>query len=233
MLPKRQQTEWRPVAPSYVRALIHFTPGNYSTILQLRSARRSRGPLADHHRMLIEPGLRFDEDEIVRTPLFSPRLAGIYILDDEGNTNCRRELESSTMALASASSTNRSRAKGLIILRPANGNRRTPMATPPRRQCPCPTNFFRAIRTNTLCIRVFSTGASGSGKETAGYAIFLKLEFLKGAALMVSLYNTLNGAVSGHYLLGNLRADHYDAISGKSACAINLSSALHDLRRLH
>ncbi len=38
------------------------------------------------NRLLIEPGLRFDWDEIIRSPLFSPRLAGTYVLDSEGNT---------------------------------------------------------------------------------------------------------------------------------------------------
>ena len=37
-------------------------------------------------RVLIEPGLRFDWDEIVRRLLFSPRLAGTYVLDSSGNT---------------------------------------------------------------------------------------------------------------------------------------------------
>ena len=37
-------------------------------------------------RVLIEPGVRFDWDEIVRAPLVSPRLAGTFVLDNEGNT---------------------------------------------------------------------------------------------------------------------------------------------------
>jgi hypothetical protein len=37
-------------------------------------------------RLLVEPGLRFDWDEIIRRPLFSPRLAGTYVLDNAGNT---------------------------------------------------------------------------------------------------------------------------------------------------
>ncbi len=36
--------------------------------------------------LLIEPGLRFDWDQIVRARLFSPRLAGTYVLDNESNT---------------------------------------------------------------------------------------------------------------------------------------------------
>lgn len=41
--------------------------------------------MADHQPLLIEAGFRFDWDEIVQTRLFSPRLAGTYILDGEGN----------------------------------------------------------------------------------------------------------------------------------------------------
>jgi hypothetical protein len=37
-------------------------------------------------RLLIEPGLRFDWDAIVRRPLISPRLAGTYILNNTGTT---------------------------------------------------------------------------------------------------------------------------------------------------
>src|SRR5437868_727452 len=37
-------------------------------------------------RMLVEAGLRFDWDDIVRHSLFSPRLATTYVLDNRGNT---------------------------------------------------------------------------------------------------------------------------------------------------
>jgi hypothetical protein len=38
------------------------------------------------HRLLIEAGLRYDWDEIVRDSLLSPRLAGTYVLSESGNT---------------------------------------------------------------------------------------------------------------------------------------------------
>jgi outer membrane receptor protein involved in Fe transport len=38
------------------------------------------------NRLLVEAGLRFDWDELVRDPLFSPRLAGTYALRESGNT---------------------------------------------------------------------------------------------------------------------------------------------------
>ena len=34
------------------------------------------------NRLLIEPGVRLDWDEIVRHAVFSPRLAGTYVLDN-------------------------------------------------------------------------------------------------------------------------------------------------------
>src|SRR6201993_2995760 len=37
-------------------------------------------------RLLIAPGIRLDWDEIVRHAVFSPRLAGTYVLDNSGNT---------------------------------------------------------------------------------------------------------------------------------------------------
>lgn len=38
------------------------------------------------NRLLLEAGLRFDWDELVRDPLFSPRLAGTYVFNESGNT---------------------------------------------------------------------------------------------------------------------------------------------------
>ena len=37
-------------------------------------------------QILIQPGLRFDWDEILRRPLFSPRIAGTYVLGPDRNT---------------------------------------------------------------------------------------------------------------------------------------------------
>src|SRR6185312_9625334 len=37
-------------------------------------------------RLLVQPGLRFDWDEIVRQPLYSPRIAGTYVFGDDHTT---------------------------------------------------------------------------------------------------------------------------------------------------
>ena len=63
-----------------------FSGGNYSTIYNAEASAYAEDRWLITNRLLIEPGVRFDWDEIVRTPLFSPRLAGTYIFDDESNT---------------------------------------------------------------------------------------------------------------------------------------------------
>ena len=63
-----------------------FSGGNYSTIYNNEASAYAEDRWLITNRLLIEPGVRFDWDEIVRTPLFSPRLAGTYVFDDESNT---------------------------------------------------------------------------------------------------------------------------------------------------
>src|SRR5580704_13311925 len=63
-----------------------FSGGNYSTIYNAEASAYAEDRWLITNRLLIEPGVRFDWDEIVRTPLFSPRLAGTYVFDDESNT---------------------------------------------------------------------------------------------------------------------------------------------------
>ncbi len=87
-----------PVVPSTCVRYSVFSGGNYNTIFNTEASAYVEDRWLVTNRLLIEPGLRLDWDEIVRTPLISPRLAGTYILDDEGNTKFRRELELSMTA---------------------------------------------------------------------------------------------------------------------------------------
>ena len=75
-----------PVVPSICARYSVFSGGNYSTTHNLEASAYAEDRWLVTNRVLLEPGLRLDWDEIVRAPLFSPRLAGTYILDDEGNT---------------------------------------------------------------------------------------------------------------------------------------------------
>jgi outer membrane receptor protein involved in Fe transport len=75
-----------PLVPSTCARYAVFSGGNRSTTYNFETSVYAEDRWLVTHRLLIEPGLRFDWDQIVRSPLFSPRLAGTYILDDEGNT---------------------------------------------------------------------------------------------------------------------------------------------------
>ncbi|HTU42782.1 MAG TPA: carboxypeptidase regulatory-like domain-containing protein, partial [Candidatus Aquilonibacter sp.] len=79
-------TDGVPIPPYTCARYSVFAPGNYSTLFNTEASAYIEDKWLITNRLLVEPGLRFDEDQIVRAPLFSPRLAGTYILDDEGNT---------------------------------------------------------------------------------------------------------------------------------------------------
>ena len=75
-----------PITPSPCARYSVFFGGNYSTTYNFESSAYVEDRWQLNDRILVEPGLRFDWDEIVRKPLISPRLAGTYVLDNSGNT---------------------------------------------------------------------------------------------------------------------------------------------------
>jgi len=166
------------------------------------------------NRLLIEPGVRLDWDEIVRSVLFSPRLAGTYVLDREGNT----KLSAGIGIVYDATSL-------FLVARPfagqrtdyffdssgnptdANGNP-LPLGAPP---LPVPTTFF--ANTHTLQAPRFVNWSLGLEKKLPA-AIYLKAEFMEKRGTRGFVYNTLSGA-SGenfeNFALQNARDDRYDA----------------------
>ena len=160
------------------------------------------------HRLLIEPGLRLDWDEIVRTPLFSPRLAGTYVFDDEGNTKLSAGIgiiyDTTNLGLIHEPFEGQ---RTDYFFNPkgeptdANGS----LATEP---VPAPTVF--TLNRSSLSAPRYLNWSVGLEKKLPA-AIFLKLEFLEKRGVHGFAYNTLNGAVDGTFLLGNERDDRYDA----------------------
>jgi Carboxypeptidase regulatory-like domain/TonB dependent receptor len=195
-----------------------FTPGNYSTIYNSEGSAYAEDRWLITNRMLIEPGLRFDWDQIVRTPLFSPRLAGTYTLDNEANTKLSAGIgviyDNTTLGLIHQPF------EGQRIdyffdsngcPQDANGNSIscTP-TTPPPEPAPVPILTTFTVDRNTLAAPRYLNWSLGLEKKLP-YAIFLKLEFLEKRGVHGFAYNTLNGVVNGNYVLGNGRDDRYDA----------------------
>jgi len=196
-----------------------FSGGNYSTIYNTEASAYVEDRWLITNRLLIEPGLRFDWDEIVRTPLFSPRLAGTYVLDDESNT----KLSAGIGIIYDGTSLG-------LIHQPFEGQRvdyffdsngcpqetdgtSVPCNQPPAPEpaaIPVPTTF--SVNRSTLAAPRYLNWSISLEKKLPK-AIFLKLEFIEKRGVHGFAYNTLNGAVDGTYLLGNGRDDRYDAFT--------------------
>jgi hypothetical protein len=208
-----------PVVPSIICSRYSvFSGGNYSTLDNAEASGYIEDRWLITNRLLIEPGLRFDWDEIVRAPLVSPRLAGTYILDNESNT----KLSAGIGIVYDGTSLG-------LIHQPVDGQRVDyffdsngcpqetdgtsvnclPPASVPA-AIPIPTSF--SVNRGTLAAPRYLNWSLGLEKKLPA-ALFLKLEFLEKRGAHGFAYNTLNGAVDGTYLLGNGRDDRYDAFT--------------------
>lgn len=190
-----------------------FSGGNYSTTYNAEASAYAEDRWLITNRLLVEPGVRFDWDEIVRAPLFSPRLAGTYIFDDESNTKLSAGIgiiyDNTTLGL---------------IHQPFEGQRTDyffdPSGCPEllgsstgncgSAAIPVPTTF--TVNRNKLSAPRYLNWSIGLEKKLP-QAIFLKLEFTEKRGVHGFAYNTLNAAVDGTYLLGNGRDDRYDAFT--------------------
>jgi len=214
-----------PVVPSIICARYSvFSGGNSSAIYNDEASAYVEDRWLLTNRLLIEPGLRFDWDEIVGRPLFSPRLAGTYILDDESNT----KLSAGIGIIYDNTSLG-------LIHQPVEGQRvdyffdsngcpeetngtsvactNLPPGTPEPAPIPVPTSFV--VNRSTLEAPRYLNWSLGLEKKLP-HAVFLKLEFVQKRGVHAFAYNTLNGAVDGTYLLGNGRDDRYYAFTVSS-----------------
>jgi len=149
------------------------------------------------NRLLVEPGVRLDWDEVLRTPLLSPRLAGTYVLDNSGNTKLSAGI-------------------GLIydptflflIARPFAGQRTDYFFDSAGVLTgTVPTTF--SVDRNTLQAPRFINWSLGLERKLPA-AIYLKAEFLERRGSRGFVYNTASGS-GGNFILENTRDDRYDA----------------------
>ena len=198
-----------PIAPSPTCSRYSvFTGGAYSTFYNVEASAYAEDRWLITNRLLIEPGVRFDWDEIVRTPLFSPRLAGTYIFDDEGNTKLSAGIgiiyDNTTLGLINQPF----EGQRVDYFFDPKGNPTDASGNPATQPVPVPTTF--SVDRNTLSAPRYLNWSVGLEKKLPA-AIFLKLEFLEKRGSRGFAYNTLNGAVTGNYFLENRRDDRYDA----------------------
>ncbi len=158
-------------------------------------------------RLLVEPGVRFDWDEIVRSALVSPRLAGTYVLDNSGNTKLSAGIGivyDPTIIFLVARPLAGERIDYFFnpqgLPTDANGNL-VPEPTP------VPTTF--SADRNALEAPRFINWSVGFERKLPA-AIYLKTEFLEKRGTRGFVYNTPAGS-SGNFTFENTRDDRYDA----------------------
>jgi hypothetical protein len=198
-----------------------FSGGNYSTLYNAEASAYAEDRWLVTNRLLIEPGVRFDWDEIVRTPLVSPRLAGTYVFDNESNT----KLSAGIGIIYDTTN------PGLIhqavegqrvdyffdsngCPQAANGESIPCTNLPPGVPQPAPVAIPTAfvVDWSTVAAPRYLNWSIGVEKKLPD-AIFLKLEFLEKRGVHGFAYNTLDGAVDGNFYLENQRDDRYDAFT--------------------
>jgi hypothetical protein len=155
--------------------------------------------------LLIEPGVRFDWDEIIRRPLFSPRLAAVYSPPRaEGNTKIsagvglyyeHTQLEYLTRALAGVRYDTYYAADGLTPTGP-----------------PLETNFTADY--GTLHEARALNWSIGVEQKIPG-AVYLKFNLIRKRVSDEFAYADLSGptALAGTYTLTNAREDHDNVTS--------------------
>jgi hypothetical protein len=148
-------------------------------------------------RLLIEPGIRFDWDQIVRQPLLAPRLAGTYVLDNSGNT----KLSAGADVVYQATPLS-------LIAQPQGGSRMDTFFSVQG----VPQVFlttFTVDRSHLLAPRFLNWSVALERKLPA--TIFLTAEFMRRNGIHDFVYNTPGGVPGTSFLLQNTRTDQYYA----------------------
>jgi hypothetical protein len=198
-----------PVAPSPCSRYSMFSGGNPSTTYNSEASAYVQDQWALTDRLLLEPGMRLDWDQIVRNVLSSPRFAGTYVLDNAGNT----KLSAGVGLIYDATDL-------ILIARPYAGQRTdyffnskgqpTDLSgTVVPSTTPVISSF--AVNRNTLQAPRFLNWSVAIERKLPK-AIFLKAEYLQREGTHDFVYNTLNGLPGGNFLLENTRDDHYHAV---------------------
>ena len=179
-----------------------FSGGSPSTTYNSEASGYIEDRWSVNNRLLIEPGLRLDWDQIVRSPLISPHLAGTYVLDNSGNTK-----------LSAGIGTVYDETEIILIARPFAGERLdyffvnssgTPVTVPIQ-----VLTTFSVDRSRLQAPRFVNWSLALERKLPK--AIFLKAEYMQREGTHDFVYNTVNNVPGGNFILQNTRNDHYQS----------------------
>src|SRR5437870_1605157 len=188
-----------PLQPSPCSRYSTFSGGAGSTANSFETSAYAEDRWLVTNRLLIEPGVRLDWDELVRSVLFSPRLAGTYVLDSEANT----KLSAGIGIVYDATGL-------LLIARPFAGQRLDYFFDTNGNSLGTPVMTTFTADTKTLQAPRFVNWSVALEKLLPA-ALYLKAEFMVKRGTRGFAYNTLSGASGGNFVLQNTRNDRYDA----------------------
>ena len=156
------------------------------------------------NRLLVQPGIRFDGDAILRQLNFAPRLAGTYVLDNSGTTKISAGIGFVYEATPL-----------FLIARPYAGSRQDTFFTVNQNCVPtCVTTTGPIATTFTnpgnLQSPRFLNWSLGLEKKLPA-KIYLKAEFFERHGIRGFVYDTRNNSDIGDFILQNSRADRYNA----------------------
>jgi hypothetical protein len=174
-----------------------FSGGAPATVYNTETSAYIQDRWSPTSHLLIEPGVRFDWDEIVRRPLISPRLAGTYLVDGSGNTKISAGVGVVYQATPLA-----------LIAQPFQGARQDTFFAVNG----TPTSFsttFSVNRNDLLAPRFINWSIALEQKLPA--QLFLKTEFMRRTGIHDFVYNTAGSTAKTNFVLQNTRNDEYYA----------------------
>jgi Carboxypeptidase regulatory-like domain len=162
------------------------------------------------NRLLIEPGVRLDWDDIVRHAEIAPRLAGTYVLDNSASTKLSAGIgiiyDSTPIFLIARpyAGTRQDCFFGIGTIIAANCNRDVPATY---------VNTSFSVNSSTLEMPRFVNWSVGL-EQKLPHALYMKAEFLQKRGTRGFAYNTSDTITDGvmDFSLQNTRDDHYDAL---------------------
>ncbi len=159
------------------------------------------------NRLLVEPGVRLDWDQIVRQAAISPRLAGTYVLDNAATT----KFSAGVGLVYDATPI-------FLIARPFAGTREdcfynVGAVVDPRCNGAVPARFVTTsfqVNHGTLEFPQFLNWSAGLEKKLP-HAVYLKAEFLRRWGNDGFVYDLPPTATTSTFVLQNTRRDHFDS----------------------
>jgi len=152
-------------------------------------------------RLLIEPGVRFDWDDVVRDFLVSPRLASSYLLSRNGET----KLTGGVGVYGDAANLD-------LLTRSLNGQRTDSfynLTGQTLTQPPLVTSFV--VNPRVLKLPRFTNCSLGVERKMP-HAIYLQIQFLDKRGRDGWGFVSQGGAFNGDYRLEGLERDRYDSV---------------------